>query len=51
MADFKIDGLPAPTELDEANHPGDRRKEARSKLQNGLKVQVSVPLTELSKAS
>ena len=46
MADLKIDRLPAPTQLDEASHFGDRRKEARSKLQNGLKVQVSVPPAE-----
>jgi hypothetical protein len=44
MADFKIDGLPTRPQLDscERQH-GDRRKEARHKLQDGLRVQVNIP--------
>jgi hypothetical protein len=46
MGEFKLDRLPAPSQLDTEDHYGNRRREPRNKLQDGLKVQVSVPPVE-----
>jgi PilZ domain len=43
MGDFKIDRLPAPSQLDSESHYGNRRKEPRSKLSDGLDVRVRIP--------
>jgi hypothetical protein len=43
VPDLNIDILPVPTEIDSTSHTDNRRKEARHRLTDGLKVQVSVP--------